>query len=972
MSARPGPSDEELIELLAAWDEALATGRPADLPPAPLEWQARFGRGVECMKRLRAALGGSEAVNRPGGLPFTHLGRFEVRREIGAGSCGVVFLAYDPQLRREVALKVPHATALLSPLLRERFLREARAAAGLSHPNIVGVYEAGEAGPVCYLAAQYWPGPSLAAWLAARTEAVPIADAARLVATLAAAVQHAHLRGVLHRDLKPANILLEGARGEGRGTREEETGLSGPSPLVPRPSPLLPKITDFGLAKLLTGDDGTQTQTGAILGTPHYMAPEQAQGKRAEVGPAADVYALGAILYELLTGRPPFVGDTVLETLEQVRATEPLPPSGLRRNLPRDLETICLRCLEKDPGKRYPSAGALAEDLRRYTRGEPVRARPVGAGERAWKWARRRPALAALFGTVVLSAVVLLSWGLWYSVQLRAYSQRLNKSARDARAQRALALQTLNDLVYNVEQQLRGTPDSQEIRRKILLRAVDGLGQVLRDVDPTVPDDTTAAAYLRLGHVLLGLNDVRQARQQFEQALAIAEASRHADPESLTARLHWGEAHRGLGEADSWLGDLASAREHSRTYLAIAEELARAAPEDLRVRASLLEACLELADSYRDQGDRPAARRYFERAAEAGERLPPRRELALAYVGLGRVCRELGDLPASRRALERSLEVHQRLPQDASSEAYARMDRGFAQNRLGLTLLELGEPEAGRRHLEQGVALIRQLADANPRWGRPRTLLALALVDLGQARLDTADLPGARQVFDEALTVRLGLAEADPRNLLHQQDLIETYGLMGRLEGGTLNPAAARAWYAKGLELLGKLAAAGGLGDKLRLARIRDEMEKQAAGCAAVLRGGVRLGKDAMPAPTASMEEAVIRAHALACAGRPLDAAAVAAAVREARSQDPERCVDVARCYALALAALVFRQGTARASSGSPEERQQYASLALAALAQAEALGLRDADRLYREPAFVALRREAGFRELMARLRKAG
>jgi serine/threonine protein kinase len=208
---------------------------------------------------------------------------------LGRGGCGVVFLAYDPQLRRQVALKVPRAETLFSPDLRARFQHEARAAAALDHPNLVPVYEAGEEGSVCYIASAYCPGVTLAAWLKERTEPVPYRLAARLIATLAEAVEHAHRHGVLHRDLKPSNVMLETpAKGLPPGVEEDGLGF-------------IPKVTDFGLAKLLDGDAGSTTmayptQSGAVLGTPSYMAPEQASGQSKAAGPAADVFALGAVL----------------------------------------------------------------------------------------------------------------------------------------------------------------------------------------------------------------------------------------------------------------------------------------------------------------------------------------------------------------------------------------------------------------------------------------------------------------------------------------------------------------------------------------------------------------------------------------------------------------------------------------------------------------------------------------------------
>jgi WD40 repeat protein len=310
---------------------------------------------------------------------------YEILGELGRGGMGVVYKARQTALNRLVALKMILAGAHAGAGLVSRFRAEAETVARLKHPHIVQVYEVGEAGGLPYCALEFCDGGSLAERL--RDGPLPAGEAAQVTAKLAGAMHAAHQAGVVHRDLKPANVLLT-ADGS-------------------------PKVTDFGLAKCLDAADG-QTRSGDLLGTPSYMAPEQARGSLKEIGPATDVYALGAILYELLTGRPPFRAATVMETLDLVRNTEPLPPRQLQPKCPRDLEIICLKCLRKEPGKRYARALELAEDLRRFQNGEPIRARPVHLLERAVKWVRRRPALAGLAALVLLSVTALLALSFWY------------------------------------------------------------------------------------------------------------------------------------------------------------------------------------------------------------------------------------------------------------------------------------------------------------------------------------------------------------------------------------------------------------------------------------------------------------------------------------------------------------------------------------------------------------------------------
>jgi WD40 repeat protein/Tfp pilus assembly protein PilF len=415
IGARPGVANDGTTEPRpadGAADPAEAFLRQlAEHPPASV----RLPDGAPIADTFPSVTVGIDAP-RGAAAGWPVIAGFEIRGELGRGGMGVVYQARQVALNRLVALKMILAGNHADAEKQRRFRVEAEAIARLRHPNFVQVHDHGHSDGHAYLALEFVEGGTLAQKAAGVPQ--PPAQAAQLVETLAAAIQHAHQHGLVHRDLKPTNVLFTA------------DGVA--------------KITDFGLAKRLE-EATAETASGALLGTPSYMAPEQAAGHGKAVGPAVDVYALGVILYELLTGRPPFQGDSVLEVLRQVQEEEPLPPARLRPGLPRDLETICLKCLQKEPGQRYATAVALAEDLRRFRAGEPIAARPVGTLERAWRWSRRNPRWAAMLATmagllvvIAVGATALSLWALQAEAQTKEklFESRLAEAIAWSRSRR--------------------------------------------------------------------------------------------------------------------------------------------------------------------------------------------------------------------------------------------------------------------------------------------------------------------------------------------------------------------------------------------------------------------------------------------------------------------------------------------------------------------------------------------------------
>jgi tetratricopeptide (TPR) repeat protein len=450
------PEDVDLIRAVLAEGRTVA---PATYPTNPDATGPEVFTPVERADRDRAE------------PRFPSIPGYEILAELGHGGMGIVYQARHTALKRVVALKMILSGNFASREQLDRFQREAEALARLQHPNIIRIYEVGEVDGSPFFSLEFAEGGSLARHLDGTPQ--PPRSAAELIATLGGAMHAAHLSGVVHRDLKPANILL------GR------KALSSPATAPGQPSEVTletfePKISDFGLAKHLDSE-ADHTHTGIVMGTPPYMAPEQAEGRVKGIGPAADVYALAAILYEMLTGRPPFKGTSVRDTLEQVRTREPIAPSQLQPKVPRDLETVCLKGLRKDVQQRYATAQELADDLQRWLSGRPILARPVPRWEQAWKWARRRPALAGLAAAMLVAVLAVTTsavlYGLNASLEAAAEFQKAATLEREKQARQDV------DKLYRQGQQAEDAGRFEQAQKQYV-RALTTLNDVPGAADP--------------------------------------------------------------------------------------------------------------------------------------------------------------------------------------------------------------------------------------------------------------------------------------------------------------------------------------------------------------------------------------------------------------------------------------------------------------------------------------------------------
>lgn len=707
---------------------------------------------------------------------------YQILGRLGHGSMGVVYKARHLALGRPVALKMIREGTGARPTMLARFHLEARAVARLQHPNIIQIFEATEYAGCPFLVLEYVEGGSLEKQLTGTPQPVP--QAAQLVQTLARAVHAAHQRGILHRDLKPANVLLTAD-----GT---------------------PKISDFGLAKLL-GEEANQTQSGMIVGTPSYMAPEQASGRvgpgqkggKPEMGPAADVYALGAILYELLTGRPPFRAETSLDTVMQVLAQEPVSPSRLNPKVPRDLETICLKCLEKDPRKRYASAETLGEDLQRFLRGKPILARPVSPAERWWRWARRNPSLAATSALASAAVLAVTVFSILLAESQATESKLAREQAEREARERGLAqvrLEKAHKLAESILpfhaqlwNQHGATPAHLKVRLKMLELLEDFVGN-----PDTEPQSLLllATAYSQVGDVQGGtwnpnLGDPQSALKSYRKALHFLEQLPPDILERTEHQIFRAKLHSKIGGVYQEIGQLKEARENcfqGRELLeTLLPTLRQQDPNHSKVRHALANSYELSGDLQRQEGEVDLAMNSYRKSMEIRvirtqedlEDDDAERELAFCHDKIGDLLFEQDQIQEAAVHYERSLTFRE--PQARKHIHNAMIQRNLARSRMNLGKVHQAQGESERAltlygaAMETYVELARHDAETfSCQWDVLRCHVAIAQVEETQGHADKAQ---AR--YRKAREIGETLARNYPENARIRDELARIAGKLG-------------------------------------------------------------------------------------------------------------------------------------------------------------------------------------------------
>ena len=866
----------------------------------------------------------------PGAIGSTNLpgvAGYLVLDELGRGGMGVVYRAHHIALDRPVALKMVLAGGHATADQLQRFRDEAQAVAKLTDPRIVQIHDVGTHRGLPYFSLEYVDGGSLAARIGGKPQ-TPRA-AAEAVETLAGAVMVAHRAKIIHRDLKPANIL-----------RTKDGAL---------------KITDFGLAKRLEGDS-KQTRDGSIMGTPSYMAPEQARGDTPHIGPAADQYALGSILYEMLTGRPPFQGASPLDTLEQVRTQEPVPPTRLQPKVPRDLETICLKCLQKEVEKRYEDCQALADDLHRYLHGEPIKARPISTAERSVRWCRRNPLLAGLAAAVVLLMAMVTGVSVADNVRLKAMNADLAIRTENEKDARKLAVKE-SDRATHSEQVMQHALGEEAKARKTEADALkketaaleleaaarklaeEREGKMRRAFDATKAQNAQALIAQRYLSVL-----TYQRLQTIPNTQAIRQELTRTAAEALdrimVSMVKMNEVERGLGDtklADRTLcgiyqrngktfeeiGRLDDAKKQYQLMEQSSDRMLAENPTDMecmKIKAAVQNIIGELYLKWLGDADE-ARRRYsvgLEMRTRWAELAPtdsiPRWALANSHGALANIEAQVGNLSRAWDLYQEEIRCRDRVD-PATQNLDFRRERAHMDLRMGGVALRLGHTEEARDHFDRAAASFHAMIGQDPAVRHDLVTLAFKRgeVDL----LFRNDPAAARDQYGSTIAELTERVSQDPENVLAKKDLaLAHYYLatallrLGDKEGSKLN-------YSRCLEL-------------------REALSKQ---------------------PSVRMEE-VDMLIALARVGRVAEAARIADDLIAVPPQDARIDFHAACGYALC----------AGASQADPAAVRKFTDLALVALNKGIDVGWRDRVSLETDPDLDPIKADPGFALALARI----
>lgn len=690
----------------------------------------------------------------------SHIAGYQILEVLGIGGMGIVYKAHQERLDRFVALKMIRGGAGALPADLVRFEAEAKAVAAIEHSNIVKIFEIGEQDGLPYFSLEFLSGGSLANKIGGKPQSVD--EAARIVEVLARAISVAHEHGVIHRDLKPANVLI---------------GADGTL-----------KISDFGLVKRLESDSG-QTRSGSILGTPSYMAPEQARGENQEVGPAADQYSLGAILYELLTGRPPFQGTSALDTLDMVRNKEPVAPSQLQPRTPRDLETICLKCLEKDVERRYPDVLALAEDLRRFRAGEPILARPVSDTERLWRWCLRNRRVASLYAAVALlfmivtavsaTAAVMLGKANSVAQEKRLEAERKQRlavaAARAANEQNRIAVQAEVELVRLLDGKLRDAPAIQNEREQLLDTAIARLKDAARAMTDLrrdvawAPEDETknwqwlARAHQAQARVSLARNRVDDAMAQFQQMEEIIKRLAAADPSNVDLQANLFRIQREIGYVSLHrVGDSELAQRYFRSAIEINRACLAKKPGSDVYKSELANSLGQLAGSELTLGHLKDAQELYREEIAVRESFSPvqandwesRRELAGLYAKVAELNVRMGDRDAGRKLYDQCAKLREKLAKERPDSWPAQNDLAQSYNHQGEVLYPQGDnPARARTFHQKAIAIYRKRATAYAADFDLQYVLAWTLYFEATCALHSGDKAGATTGYGQCLKI---------------------------------------------------------------------------------------------------------------------------------------------------------------------------------------------------------------------------